>query len=216
MAMDAGLIREASFSFTIERDGDKWYVHRDGTPTRTVLEVKELFDVTITARRAYPHAFSELMRGAHSQLPKAALRRVELAHLQHRARLAKYLCRQALKDLDGDRYRSDPGRATERRASDASRPPPKKRSPRARARGYRGRRPPVSYGARSDEIMRDIRKLGPEPDRIFAAGEHVIWKRRRDELLEELRLDVTRRVLEVHRPIQELNDPVVNAWLGYC
>jgi HK97 family phage prohead protease len=57
--MDAGIIREASFAFTVA--SDEW-VEKDGEVTRTVHEVDELYDVTITVQGAYPQTVSQLVR----------------------------------------------------------------------------------------------------------------------------------------------------------
>jgi phage head maturation protease len=58
MAMESGLINEASFAFTVERDDWAW------ATVRRVIEVGELNNVTITARGAYPQTSSQLARSA--------------------------------------------------------------------------------------------------------------------------------------------------------
>jgi len=61
--MAAGIIDEASFAFTVARD--EWRIAEtddgDEVVERTILEVGELYDVTITAMGAYPAADSQLV-----------------------------------------------------------------------------------------------------------------------------------------------------------
>lgn len=51
----AGVVREMSFAFTVERD--EWTIEGEGdqrTVTRTITEVRDLFDVSVVAQGAYP------------------------------------------------------------------------------------------------------------------------------------------------------------------
>lgn len=50
-----GYVREMSFAFTVEKD--EWTIEGEGeqrTVTRTIVEVKDLYDVSIVAQGAYP------------------------------------------------------------------------------------------------------------------------------------------------------------------
>lgn len=58
--MDAGIVKQASFAFTVERDA--WTIDENDNVTRTIIEVAGLFDVTITAMGAYPQTVSNLVR----------------------------------------------------------------------------------------------------------------------------------------------------------
>lgn len=51
--MEAGIVRQCSFGFTVMPDGQTWE-ERGGILLRTITEVDELFEVTICARGAYP------------------------------------------------------------------------------------------------------------------------------------------------------------------
>lgn len=57
--MDAGVVDQASFAFTVERD--EWEIDADERVTRTILEVADLYDVTITAQGAYPQTDTGLV-----------------------------------------------------------------------------------------------------------------------------------------------------------
>lgn len=54
--MNAGLIDQMSFAFTIREGGDDWAVAEDGTVVRTIRAdgVDELFDVSVVTYPAYP------------------------------------------------------------------------------------------------------------------------------------------------------------------
>jgi HK97 family phage prohead protease len=58
--MDAGIVRQASFGFTVERDS--WTIDDKENVTRTIIEISSLFDVTVTAMGAYPQTASSLVR----------------------------------------------------------------------------------------------------------------------------------------------------------
>ena len=62
--MEAGAIDQASFAFTVARD--EWRIVTDAEGeeqvVRTILEIAELFDVTVCARGAYPQASSGILR----------------------------------------------------------------------------------------------------------------------------------------------------------
>jgi HK97 family phage prohead protease len=57
--MEAGIVQQASFAFTVAND--EW-VEKNGQVTRTITEVADLFDVTITGRGAYQQTVSSLVR----------------------------------------------------------------------------------------------------------------------------------------------------------
>lgn len=51
----AGVVREMSFAFTVERD--EWTIEGEGdqrTVTRTIVEVRDLYDVSVVPQGAYP------------------------------------------------------------------------------------------------------------------------------------------------------------------
>lgn len=50
----------ASFAFTIAQGGDSWTNEPDGTMTRTVSEVANLYDVSVVTRAAYPQSSAAL------------------------------------------------------------------------------------------------------------------------------------------------------------
>lgn len=54
--MQAGLVDQMSFAFTIREGGDDWAVAEDGTVVRTIRSdgVAELYDVSVVAYPAYP------------------------------------------------------------------------------------------------------------------------------------------------------------------
>lgn len=61
--MERGDIDEASFAFTVAKD--KWEITGEGDDEkveRTILEVGELYDVTVTAMGAYPQTDSQVVR----------------------------------------------------------------------------------------------------------------------------------------------------------
>lgn len=62
--MDAGEVDQASFAFTVARD--TWEIKNEGkdkeTVLRTIEEVAELFDVTVTAMGAYPQTDTSVVR----------------------------------------------------------------------------------------------------------------------------------------------------------
>jgi HK97 family phage prohead protease len=64
--MERGDINQASFAFTVGRD--EWLIETDDdgneNVSRTILEVADLFDVTVTAMGAYPQTDSEVVRAA--------------------------------------------------------------------------------------------------------------------------------------------------------
>lgn len=57
--MEAGIVKEASFAFTVAED--EW-VEKNGEVLRTIIEVEDLYDVTITATPAYPQTVSSIVR----------------------------------------------------------------------------------------------------------------------------------------------------------
>lgn len=86
--MDAGEVDQSSFAFTVTRD--TWEIKNDGkdneTVLRTIEEVGELFDVTITAMGAYPQTDSSVVRvyakdyaSTHGRLPNEGAGSEEVA-----------------------------------------------------------------------------------------------------------------------------------------
>ncbi len=68
--MERGDIDQASFAFTVERD--EWLItdREDGSTQveRTILEIGELFDVTITAAGAYPQTDTSVVKHIRSRI----------------------------------------------------------------------------------------------------------------------------------------------------
>lgn len=58
--MEGQVVDQASFAFTVERD--EWEIDEDEDITRTILEVRDLYDVTITAKGAYPQTDTAVVR----------------------------------------------------------------------------------------------------------------------------------------------------------
>ena len=54
-----GTLRSMSFAFRIASGGDKWD-NQDGELIRTIIEVKELFDVSLVTQPAYPDTSAAL------------------------------------------------------------------------------------------------------------------------------------------------------------
>jgi HK97 family phage prohead protease len=88
MAMESGLVRQASFSFVPAKDGTDWDVASDGTIVRTIRNVRDLFDVTISAQGAYPQSVSQLAPSVRSYLKGVSQldRAKKLAEIQRYAR----------------------------------------------------------------------------------------------------------------------------------
>ncbi len=120
----------------------------------------------------------------------------------------KYLCKRVLEESDSARRQRDAGDRAER----VRRMKVAVNQAIAASMGVERPRSGASQRPGRD-IIQQLRDLGPEPDPILDGG-HVIWKRQREELLEQLRLDALRRSLDVSRSIRELDDPVLNAWHG--
>lgn len=64
--MERGDVDQASFAFTVARD--EWTVDANDNVTRTILEVGELFDVTVTAQGAYPQTDTSVVAHMRSRL----------------------------------------------------------------------------------------------------------------------------------------------------
>jgi HK97 family phage prohead protease len=65
--MQRGDIDQQSFAFTVEKD--KWEQDKEsGEITRTLVEAKGLYDVTITAQGAYPQTGAQVVRSIRSVL----------------------------------------------------------------------------------------------------------------------------------------------------
>lgn len=62
--MEGGVVNQASFAFTVERD--TWEIRNEGKDNelviRTIHEIGDLYDVTITAMGAYPQTDSSVVR----------------------------------------------------------------------------------------------------------------------------------------------------------
>ncbi len=64
--MERGDVDGASFAFTVERDN--WEIDERENVTRTILEVRDLYDVTVCAQGAYPQADSALVRSLRTRM----------------------------------------------------------------------------------------------------------------------------------------------------
>jgi uncharacterized protein len=64
--MERGDVDQASFAFTVARD--EWLVDEQENVTRTILEIGELYDVTITAQGAYPQTDTSVVAHMRSRL----------------------------------------------------------------------------------------------------------------------------------------------------
>lgn len=73
--MEGGYIDQASFAFTVAED--RWEIENDGDDervTRTIVKVRELYDVTVTAQGAYPQTDSSVVRSLiHRELSSGRL-----------------------------------------------------------------------------------------------------------------------------------------------
>lgn len=77
--MERGDVDQASFAFTVARD--EWTIDDKEQVTRTIHEVEQLYDVTVTAQGAYPHTDTSVVKHvrcllsneiAEGRLPEAA------------------------------------------------------------------------------------------------------------------------------------------------
>lgn len=74
--MERGDIDQMSFAFTVEKD--TWEIDENDEITRTITEVRDLYDVTVTAQGAYPQTDVSLVRSfmkaqvSPSRLPETA------------------------------------------------------------------------------------------------------------------------------------------------
>lgn len=66
LLMERGDIDQASFTFTVARD--EWEIDEDENVTRTILEIDELYDVTVTAQGAYPQTDTSVVAHMRSRL----------------------------------------------------------------------------------------------------------------------------------------------------
>ena len=64
--MERGDIDQESFAFTVALD--RWEQGEDGAITRTLMQADALYDVTITAKGAYPQTGAEVVRSMRSVL----------------------------------------------------------------------------------------------------------------------------------------------------
>ena len=60
IALERGDIDQASFAFTVNDDSDQWAVDEAERVMRTIRNVTGLYDVTVTARGAYPQTTMEV------------------------------------------------------------------------------------------------------------------------------------------------------------
>jgi HK97 family phage prohead protease len=89
IALEDGLIDQASFAFTVARDRWEDEYDEDGnwvSTVRTILEIGELYDVTVCAMGAYPDTDSELVRSIYRDYAHARIEEQEKANAA-RARL---------------------------------------------------------------------------------------------------------------------------------
>ena len=87
--MENGLVDQASFAFTVAPGGDEWKFFSESgeeKAERTIHEIGELYDVTVTAQGAYPTASTEVVMRA---LRESVERQVELGKLSE-AVLARF------------------------------------------------------------------------------------------------------------------------------
>jgi len=61
-ALERGDINQGSFAFTVADDGDEYAADDDGNVMRTIRNVGNLYDVTVTAQGAYPQTSLAAMR----------------------------------------------------------------------------------------------------------------------------------------------------------
>jgi hypothetical protein len=54
VSIDRGDVSQASFSFSVDKDGQSWKDNEDGIYTRTITKVNRLFDVSVVTYPAYP------------------------------------------------------------------------------------------------------------------------------------------------------------------
>jgi HK97 family phage prohead protease len=64
--MERGDVDQASFAFTVARD--EWTVDDQENVTRTILEVGDLYDVTVTAQGAYPQTATSVVAHMRSRI----------------------------------------------------------------------------------------------------------------------------------------------------
>lgn len=82
LALERRDIDQGSFAFTVSPEGDDWDYAEDGTITRTIRKLDGLFDVTVTAKGAYPQTSLAAVRGllkaaaVEGRLPEAGAERV--------------------------------------------------------------------------------------------------------------------------------------------
>jgi HK97 family phage prohead protease len=64
--MERGDVDQASFAFTVARD--EWDIDENDNVTRTILEVGDLYDVTVTAQGAYPQSDAAVVMHMRSRI----------------------------------------------------------------------------------------------------------------------------------------------------
>ena len=77
--MERGDVDQASFAFTVARD--EWSIDDQDNVTRTILEVGELYDVTVTAQGAYPQSDASVVQRMRSRIEEE----IEEGHLPEQA-----------------------------------------------------------------------------------------------------------------------------------
>ena len=124
LAMQEGLVRGASFAFTVGDHDQDWDIDEErDIVVRTIKRVSQLFDVTITARGAYPAASSKIADEIAASLDRAHLRPAERKAIAARLAECKRLRNSALLDsihakasLDTSMEHLDAVRANQRHA----------------------------------------------------------------------------------------------------
>lgn len=66
LLMERGDVDQASFAFTVARD--EWEIDANDNVTRTILEVDQLYDVTVTAQGAYPQTDTSVVKHIRSRI----------------------------------------------------------------------------------------------------------------------------------------------------
>lgn len=64
--MERGDVDQASFAFTVARD--EWNIDDNENVTRTIHEVEQLYDVTVTAQGAYPQTDTSVVKHIRSRI----------------------------------------------------------------------------------------------------------------------------------------------------
>jgi HK97 family phage prohead protease len=84
LLMESQVVDQASFAFTVADGGDSWEIDGDERVTRTIHQIGELFDVTITAQGAYPQTDASVITNMRSRIAGA----IDQGRLPEEARAA--------------------------------------------------------------------------------------------------------------------------------